>query len=68
MKKCFLMLMLTLCLFVGSTGCSIVTTGDGSWEAYVGVRTKGPAKVEIKSTVVDKIVDSFTDGEISEDE
>ncbi len=78
MKKNYTKLLLVACLFVGATGCSITTTGKGAWEIYGGVRSTQegpkPAKVELKSTVVDQIVDSLTrdvevgDGEMSEAE
>ena len=72
MRKRFATLLLAACLLVGTTGCTITTTGEGSWEVYGGVRTKqhseGPAKGEFESSVVDTIVDSLTDGEVSEAE
>lgn len=70
MRKGFVVLILTLCLFI--TGCGFVTSGEGSWEIYGGFRTKQystePANISIQSDVLDKIVDSFTDGEVSEAE
>lgn len=61
-------LLLVACLAIGTLGCSITTTGDGSWEIYGGVRTQtegeGPASVVIKSTVVDSLID----GTVSEQE
>lgn len=64
MKKKLALLFMAVCLTVGNLGCSIGTTGEASWEAYVGVRSKqisdAPAKVEIESTVVDKVVDFVT--------
>jgi len=63
-------LLLTACLFVGTTGCALTTTGEGSWEIYFGVRSKQhsaqPVKVELQSDIVDKITDFLTDYEISE--
>lgn len=72
MTKKFAILLLIACLAVGTTGCSTTTTGEGTWEAFCGIRTKQigktPAKVELKSSVVDKIVDSLNDGEVSDAE
>lgn len=72
MTKRFATLLLTVCLAVGTTGCAFTTTGKASWEVYGGVRTEQlsdePSKVEIESSVVDKIVESFTDGEVTEAE
>lgn len=66
MKKNYTKLLLVSCLFVGLAGCSVATTGKGSWEIYGGVRSTQegptPVKVELKSTVVDTIVDSLTKG------
>jgi len=72
MTKRFATLMLAVCLAVGTIGCSIGTQGEASWELYAGFRTKQhseePAKIVIESSVVDKIVESLTDGEVSEAE
>lgn len=72
MTKRFAILLLAICLALGAIGCVVTTAGEGSWELYGGFRTKQygkePAKITIKSNVVDKIVDSFTDGEVTEDE
>lgn len=72
MFKKITIFMLTLCLMVGSTGCVVDTGGDASWEFYGGIRTKqiskAPAKVEIQSTVIDKIVDMFTDDKVTDAE
>jgi hypothetical protein len=72
MRRSLTVLTLAVYLFFSSTGCVVITTGEASWEAYVGLRTRQHgeklAKVEIKSSVVDKIVGSLTDGEISETE
>lgn len=70
MKKGFVTLLLTACLLIGTTGCTvtIATAGEASWEAYMGVRTKQhsdvPAKVEIQFGVVD----SLLDGKVSPEE
>lgn len=68
MTKILAILLLTVCL----TGCTIKTAGHASWEVYGGVRTRQhgdkPAKISIQSSVVDKIVDALTDGEVAEDE
>lgn len=59
-------------ILLGITGCVITTSGSGSWEIYTGVRTTQhsdePSRVQIESSVVDKIIDSFTDGEVTPDE
>lgn len=72
MRKSFVTLLLTACLLVGTTGCTITTTGEASWEIYGGVRTRQhsdtPAKVEIQSSIVNTIVESLADGEVSEAE
>lgn len=72
MKKSLIVLIIVAGLFVGSAGCAIQTNGEASWEAYFGVRTKQhsdePAQVKVESSVVDKIVDSLTDGKVSEAE
>lgn len=69
MKKNIVTSLFALCLFVGTTGCAITTTGEANWEVYGGIRTRqlseGPASVEFQSSVVDKITDSLTDKEIS---
>jgi len=70
MKKYLITLLLAACLSLGTAGCVVTTTGEASWEAYIGIRTRQhseePSKVEIQSSVVDKIADSLTDGEVSE--
>lgn len=73
MRKRFVTSLLAVCLLVGPiSGCSFTTTGEANWEVYGGVRTRQlseePASVEIKSSVVDKVVDSLTDGEVTEAE
>lgn len=72
MRKNFVTLLLATFLLFGTTGCAFTTQGDGSWEIYAGIKTKQhseqPAKVTIESSVVDKIVDSLTDGKVSETE
>ncbi len=72
MIKKFVSLLLAVCLVFGSVGCSVVTSGESSWEMYGGVRTKQhseePAKVEVKSSVVDKLIDMFSWGNDSEKE
>ncbi len=64
--------LLSVCLIVGLTGCALKTEGGGSWEIYGGVRIKqhseNPAKISLESSIVDKIVDSFTDGKVTKDE
>lgn len=65
-------LMLTACLLLGTSGCAAITTGEASWEVFAGCRTKQHseegAEVRIESSVVEKIVDSMTDKEITEAE
>jgi hypothetical protein len=65
-------LVVSLFVMFISFGCAIKTTGKGSWEIYYGVRTEQdgetPSTVSIESSIVDKIVDSLTDGEVSEEE
>lgn len=72
MTKKFATLLLAVCLVIGTTGCSVGTTGKANWEIYGGVRHNQegdkPAEVEIKSSVVDTIVDLLTDGEVSDEE
>lgn len=72
MTRKITILLLTTFLLFGSTNCALITDGEGSWEACFVIRTKRvgdkPAKVEIKSSIVDKIVNSLIDGEISEQE
>ncbi len=59
-------------LLIGTAGCNVTTTGESNWEVYTGFRTRSigdkPSSVSIKSSVVDKIVDSITDGEVTEEE
>jgi hypothetical protein len=68
MRKNIVTLLFSAFLLIGTTGCSVTTSGEGSWEIYGGFRTKQhspkPANVTIKS----QIVDSLTDGEISDKE
>lgn len=72
MKKNIVALLLIACLSVGTMGCAFPTTGEAVWEVYGGVRTRQlseePAKVEIQSSVVDKIIDLLTDGKVSDAE
>ena len=72
MRRILATLLLAVCLFGGTSGCAVTTTGEASWELYGGVRTRQhseePAKVEVESSVVDSIVNSFTDGEVTEAE
>ncbi|KKN91215.1 hypothetical protein LCGC14_0220830 [marine sediment metagenome] len=72
MTKKFVTLTLGAFMMIGIMGCTITTAGEASWEMYGGFRTRQhsdiPAKVTIQSSVVDKIVDSLTDGEVSEEE
>lgn len=70
MTKKLSALLLTVCVAVGAIGCAVSTTGSASWELYGGFRTiqnsEGPSTVELGSSVVDKIMNSLTDGEVSE--
>lgn len=73
MRNRFATLLLAACLVVGPvTGCSFTTTGEANWEVYGGVRTRQlseeSASVEIQSSVVDKVIYSLTDGEVTEAE
>jgi len=72
MTKKLVTLLLTVCLTVWATGCSVTTTGSTSWEMYGGFRTindgKVPAKIEFKSSVVDKILGTLTDDKVTEAE
>lgn len=72
MRKSFVTLLIAACLFIGITGCGISTQGEANWELYGGFRTKQhseePAEIIVESSVVDKIVDSLTDGEVTEAE
>jgi len=44
-------------------GCIVTTSGDATWELYVGVRTrqisKEPSKINFQSNQIDKIISSF---------
>ena len=59
-------------LSLGLTGCAVLTEGESSFEIYCGIRAKQhneqPAKVAVESSVVDKIIDSLTDGKVSDAE
>jgi hypothetical protein len=70
--KSFTFGLFTIGLLIYTLGCSLGTTGTGSWEIYTGVRTEQigeqPPKITIESTVVDKIIDSFTDGKVTKEE
>lgn len=70
-RKIVTLLFATFLLFEVA-GCQIITEGDGSWEACFSIRTKQnseqPAKVELKSSVIDKVVDSLTDDKVSDAE
>lgn len=72
MRKKLITLLLAVCLFASTAGCALTTTGEGSWEIYGGVRTTQtsdqPAEVKIRSNIINKIVESFADGEITEAE
>jgi len=73
MRKSFATLLLAVCLMViPISGCAVGTHGEASWELYAGFRTgqhsEEPAKITVDSSVVDKIVDSLTDGEVTEAE
>ena len=72
MRNSFVSLMLVACLFVGNTGCAVVTKGDSAWEAYCGVRTKQnseePGSVGVESAVLERLIDNLTDGEVTEAE
>lgn len=73
MNKCTVSkLFAVCCLLVGTAGCTVTTSGESSWEVYTGIRARQtgetPASVSIESTVVDKIVDSLIDGEVTEEE
>lgn len=72
MKKNLFILSIAIYLLIGVLGCNISTTGKGGWEIYTGVRVyqegDKPANVKIESTVVDKVIDSLTDGEVSDEE
>lgn len=72
MRKSFVALMLVACLFVGNTGCALVTKGDASWEAYCGVRTTQnsdeAASIGVESPVLERMIDNLTDGETTEAE
>lgn len=66
MRRNLATLFLATCLAVVPAGCSIKTKNAGSWEFYVGIRTEQtsqePAEVEIKSSLVDDLVGSVTEG------
>jgi len=72
MRKSFVTLMLVVGLLVGTSGCAIVTKGNGSWEAFCGIRTEKiseePASVGIESDVLERLIDNLTDGEVTEAE
>lgn len=72
MTKKLVTLLFVVCMTVGVMGCTISTTGSASWELYFGFRTtqnsEEPSKVEFGPTILNKIVDSLMDDEISEDE
>lgn len=72
MAKRFVTLLLAICLAVGTTGCTVTTAGEGSWELYGGFRTRQhgekPVKITVQSSVIDKIIDPLTDGEVTEAE
>lgn len=63
-RKFAVLLFSACCLFVPS-GCVVTTSGDASWEIYCGVRTKQhgnePSAIELKSKLVEKMIDSFVD-------
>ncbi len=65
-------LLLIACFAVGTIGCTVGTIGGADWEIYHGFRTKQtsevPSVVSVESSVVDKVVDSLTDGTVSEQE
>jgi len=68
MRNKIQVLFISSLVFLFTTGCTIITSGKGSWEIYAGVRTTQegdePAKVQIES----KIADSLLDGKITEGE
>ena len=72
MKNSFVALMLVAGLFIGTSGCHVITKGNSSWEVYGGVRTEQiseePASVGIESPVLERLIDNLTDGEATEAE
>lgn len=72
MTKKLATLLLAVCVTVWALGCSVSTTGSASWEMYGGFRTiqdsEVPSKAELKFSVVDAIIDSLSDCEVSEAE
>ena len=69
MRKIIWATILATCLMAG---CAIGTTGEASWELCLGFKTKQisdeKAEITISSSVVDKVVDSLTDGKVTEAE
>ncbi len=72
MRKTLTTLVLALCLFTTAPGCALVTKGDAQWEAYCGIRTKQTSEeagsVGIESAVLEKLIESLTDGEVTDAE
>lgn len=60
MNKRILSTIIAGLFFFGCAGCAVITSGEGTWEVYAGVRTKAvwekDAKVEIQSKVVESWV------------
>ncbi len=69
MRKTIITFVLALFLLAGTAGCAVITSGTPNFEVYSGVRSK-PGKVEIKSTVVEKIIDRVvgSSGQVSDTE
>ncbi len=61
MRKKIVALLFTVFLFAGNVGCSVTTTGKSNWELHCGLRIEQlgdkPASIEIKSSVVDHLMD-----------
>lgn len=55
MRKNTMTFVFALSLLAGTAGCTVITSGTPNFEVYSGVRSK-PGKVEIKSTVVDRLI------------
>ena len=72
MRKKLITLLLAVCLFASTAGCAFTTTGEAGWEVYFGIKTKQyseqPGKVQIESSAVDRIIESLTDGKVSNEE
>lgn len=68
MKKNTAIAFLIGCLAFGTAGCSTLITGESTFEIYTGVRVRAVGDVPAKIVVQSDLIDSLSDGEVTEEE